>query len=173
MKKICISVLSIVILMGTIFTGLNVYWHRTNPEIFKKEKVYMEDKSDIISSKDNNYSYRLDKDNNACITGYKGNDVNVDIPTDIDGHKVTEIAEGAFAYNEKIEKINVPDTINTIELAAFGSCVNLKEVDFQGDVANVNKYTFVEFEAKIVAGKDTNEAKVAKASYVKVVEPKN
>ena len=106
------------------------------------------------------YNYTLDSDNNAIITGAEtGTTVNT-IPSEIDGHSVTAIAdyafsepsskgiifgttlalpdtlisigEGAFQYNTTITDVTIPESVTKIGKFAFFSCIKLKTVTING-----------------------------------------
>lgn len=74
------------------------------------------------------YTYTLDEDNNATITGYKGMARVLEIPEEIDGYKVVCIGKSAFASNTSLTKVTLSDGVVKIENRAFKNCSNLKEV---------------------------------------------
>lgn len=59
-----------------------------------------------------------------CLTQRK----EVVIPSEVFGEKVIDVGMGAFSYNDKIEKVILPNTIGYIYSGAFLDCRNLKEV---------------------------------------------
>lgn len=54
------------------------------------------------------------------ITGYNGRESEVTIPDNIAGNPVNIIGAGAFSNAASVIKVNLPDTIMTIEEGAFG-----------------------------------------------------
>lgn len=64
-----------------------------------------------------------------CLTQRK----EVEIPSMVDGEKVVDIGNGAFSYNNKIEKITLPSTIGEVFKNAFSYCSNLKEIIFESE----------------------------------------
>ena len=64
----------------------------------------------------------------AAVAKYTGSDKHVVIPQKYNGLPVTEIREGAFAYNKNIEAVFVPSTLQSIGARAFECCRNLKYV---------------------------------------------
>ena len=68
------------------------------------------------------------------IKKYLGNDKKVVIPDFIDGMPVTKIETWAFAINEEITEVTIPDTVRYIGYGAFGICKNLKKATFSGKV---------------------------------------
>lgn len=61
-----------------------------------------------------------------CLTNRK----EIKIPSEIKGMTVIDVGREAFSYNEKIEKVTLPNTIGYIQSFAFYNCLNLKEVIF-------------------------------------------
>lgn len=59
------------------------------------------------------------------ITGCFGWDAEVHVPAMIAGIPVNTIAAGAFAENENVKTVYLPDTITTVEPGAFGSWVKV------------------------------------------------
>lgn len=86
------------------------------------------------------YCYTLLADESVSICGFEGAPENeeepfrVEIPSKINGSKVTEIAEKAFAGNGEIEGVLLPETIQTIGRGAFEDCGNLKVIGFCGKI---------------------------------------
>lgn len=64
------------------------------------------------------FSYELQADNTAKITGWLGNESVLHIPQTIDGHTVTAIGDSAFAYSD-VHTVIVPATVRVIERGAF------------------------------------------------------
>lgn len=66
----------------------------------------------------------------AEITGYEGDDTEIEIPSDFDGTPVTRIAKGAFADAStygNLTKITIPETIEYIGANAFAGCTKVTE----------------------------------------------
>lgn len=84
------------------------------------------------------YRYTLLADGSVSICGFESTPENeepflVEIPSEINGSKVTEIAEIAFAGNAEIEAVLLPETIEAIGSGAFEDCNKLKEIAFCGE----------------------------------------
>lgn len=60
------------------------------------------------------------EDGSVTITGYNGRESEVTIPSQIAGIPVNTIGAGAFINSSSVTKVNLPDTIMTIEEGAFG-----------------------------------------------------
>ena len=67
-----------------------------------------------------NYTYEVKSDGTVKITDYNTSAVvtNLNIPSTIDGKKVTEIGASAFE-NVQAENVTIPNTVNTLQGATF------------------------------------------------------
>ena len=70
-------------------------------------------------------------DESIPITDYFGKDAEVTVPASIAGTPVNTIATGAFAHNDSVKKVNLPDTITTVEEGAFAAGIT---VNYQSNV---------------------------------------
>jgi hypothetical protein len=75
------------------------------------------------------------------ITGYTGTDANVVIPSTIDGLPVTSIGTNAF-YAGSLTSVTIPDSVTSIGVSAFDSCINLTNVTRPNNVTNIGDYAF-------------------------------
>ena len=62
------------------------------------------------------------------ISGCDDKAETVEVPANINGKEVTEIAEEAF-YGCAVKEVTLPDTLSTIGFRAFGCCENLTKID--------------------------------------------
>jgi len=90
----------------------------------------------------NGFVVRLQKNQELALEYYTGTDAVVTIPADVDGHPITLINEYAFAKNETITKVVLPDTVREIGNGAFGGCPNLEEVVLTETVEMIDSYAF-------------------------------
>ena len=85
------------------------------------------------------FTYKLNTDGTAKITGYEGNPIHMVIPAEIDGYSVTEVGSNAFAVNAEelyndadcycpVEVLEIVEGITDIRSGAFRNCKNLKAV---------------------------------------------
>ena len=92
----------------------------------------------IETSSYNDYLYTLLSDGTISICGYTGSSESeqeglyLEIPSSIDGMAVTQIAEEAFAYNEGIDTVVIPESITVVGNSAFYHCSDLKAIVFYG-----------------------------------------
>ena len=76
------------------------------------------------------------------ITGYTGSASKVVVPKEIDGYGVVGIGESAFAKNESIVEVVLPDTVESIQNYAFFFCKNLKSITFTSALTEIRFYAF-------------------------------
>lgn len=72
------------------------------------------------------------------ITGYRGEGGEVEVPSEINGIKVTTISDSAFKNNIDITSLSIPETVNLIYHGAFSKCINLYEITFKGGLSTVS-----------------------------------
>ena len=68
-----------------------------------------------------------DNQANAYLTGYKGNELNVVIPSTCEGLPVSNISADAFA-NKSIRSVHIPASVKFVADSAFSGCYNLKSI---------------------------------------------
>lgn len=78
----------------------------------------------------------------AEITGWTGEGTTLEIPSEIDGLRVTAIGERAFAGHELLERIDVPDGVEVLGDGAFADCHSLEEVHIPASVRQVGQNPF-------------------------------
>ena len=78
---------------------------------------------------DDDYSYELNSDGETiAVTGHSGENSKLDIPSEIDGHKVTAISKSAFANKKNLKKLSIPGSVEVIGEYAFDNCTSLQTV---------------------------------------------
>lgn len=82
-----------------------------------------------------------DIDSSGMITGYVGTAVDLVIPDTIRGQKVKGIGSSAFADNENIRSVILPETATHIGLNSFKNCTNLESVT-GGRITHINFNAF-------------------------------
>ena len=67
-------------------------------------------------------------DNQATITGYLGDGVEVEIPSVVDELAVVKVGNEAFKNNTSVTSITIPDSVTSIGDGAFAWCTSLTSV---------------------------------------------
>ncbi|MCR5794230.1 MAG: leucine-rich repeat protein [Solobacterium sp.] len=75
------------------------------------------------------------------ITGYRGNSTDLVIPSSIHGQPVVKIGWQAF-YETDLTSIFLPDSVKTIDYAAFMFCRSLKKVTISASYTNISSDAF-------------------------------
>ena len=88
------------------------------------------------------FTYSLDDDGNATITGYTGNVSALVIPDEIDGHKVVKLGNGVFKKHQEIVSAQIPDSITSIGVSAFRDCSNLENVNLPKNLISIGNRAF-------------------------------
>lgn len=88
------------------------------------------------------FEYEIE-DGYVIITGYKGVEREIYVPSEIAARPVTVIGENAFAEYDMIS-IVLPDTIEVIGEKAFKECVCLEKIVFSDSLERIDKYAFYE-----------------------------
>ena len=86
------------------------------------------------------FTYIVETDGTATITGYIGNERAVVMPKKIDGHKICAIADNAFASNSLITTVTIQKGVQSIGASAFSNCENLSEVILPETVEFIGEY---------------------------------
>lgn len=100
------------------------------------------------------YTYLINENDEIVITKYTGSEENVEIPSEIDGKKVTTISGiegpadleyqriGAFEENSDIKSVVIPDTVTKIEMNSFRACDNLQNVTISENIQTIEQNAF-------------------------------
>ena len=78
----------------------------------------------------------------VAVSAYIGTNTVVNIPRTINGKTVVEIENNAFANNTTVTKVTVPSTVTFINVAAFQSTPNLKEVRLSKNLTELSDKAF-------------------------------
>ena len=92
------------------------------------------------------FSYAYLEDGTICITAYQGSSATITVPAYIDGVKVTQIGELAFAEYEvpHITSITLPDTVRVIDKAAFSGCAKLSKINMPAELTKLGDLSFMD-----------------------------
>jgi hypothetical protein len=88
------------------------------------------------------FSYELDTEKEATITGYEGNMRNLIIPDTIDGYPVVAVGKGVFKGNTYLSSVEIADSITSLGDEAFMGCSNLAWVDFSEKLQTIGAQCF-------------------------------
>lgn len=89
------------------------------------------------------YTFHLNETNKtATIASYNGKASNLTIPTTLGGYTITGIGYYAFQYNEILETIALPETVESIEDYAFSYCTNLTSITILNSLKNISYGAF-------------------------------
>lgn len=97
--------------------------------------------NDLKVQSDNEGFIFYETDSVCFLLGYVGNQEIITLPN-ISNGKEYKIYEYAFAYNQKITKIIISDTISEIGYKAFSNCAVLQEVAVGNGVKEIKKDLF-------------------------------
>lgn len=115
----------------------------------KREKILEYLLKDMPEKKAEKGTYELNDtgDGEAEIKSYIGEESLIEIPSEIDGRKITAIGEGAFKNNEYIEKVIIPEGITSIGKSAFAGCISLEEAVLPESCISIGRSAFEECKA--------------------------
>lgn len=91
---------------------------------------------------ENNWKYIIQDDGSAAIAGYDGSDAEIFIPSEIDGHPVTSIADSAFYNHKSINSVTIPEGVTSIGASAFSWTQALTEVSIPETVVSIGAAAF-------------------------------
>ncbi len=97
--------------------------------------------SSVISREGASFTYKVNKDGEAIITGYNGTDKNVTIPDTLDDLYVVEIGDEAFK-GSSIQSVIMSDKVKSIGIGAFRDCKSLSSVTLSKKINSIEKYAF-------------------------------
>lgn len=105
----------------------------------------------LDSSEYNGWWYRI-IGNEACITDYSGDKTEIEVPTEINGYKVTQIGKSAFGkfisedniseICRQFTNIVIPDSVEVIGAYAFDCCMELEDVVLPNALKKIGKGAF-------------------------------
>ncbi len=88
------------------------------------------------------YNYYVSPEGTVVISKYKGSASEVVVPGEIDGIKVTEVGDKAFAGCKRIKSVKLPEGLTAIGEDAFYNCKNLKTVSLPDSVESIGAGAF-------------------------------
>lgn len=106
---------------------------------FKEKGIKVFSLSDYAS--DSEFATEI-RNSGIVITGYRGKDVEVQIPAYIRGIPVIAVGERAFYGNEQLLSVSVPERVTSIGQYAFYGCRALENIDLPKSIAEIGNYAF-------------------------------
>ena len=88
------------------------------------------------------YVYVVQEDGTAMITRYKGQDITLDIPAELDGVSVTAIGPNAFQSNETFTEVIIPEGIIFLGDYAFQRSSELTTVRIPASLTEIGMNPF-------------------------------
>lgn len=101
-----------------------------------------------------NYNYRIRAQNYADLVSYlpsNSTPVDLRIPKELAGYKVSEIEEGCFSWCEAIKTVYIPASVNKIGHVAFYDNPSLTSISIENGNCTIEKDSFGNFTGIIYA----------------------
>lgn len=111
-----------------------------SPDISREDSQEI-DVSSFVSEGD--FEYFDNGDGTCAVLSCDSEASVIDVPEKISGLTVTSIEDYAFS-SLSVEAINLPDTVESLGMAAFFSCENLKTVELGSGLKQVGNKSFME-----------------------------
>ena len=89
------------------------------------------------------FEYNMLEDGTAEITAYSGDAEDLMIPGMLDGKPVSILGDMAFAFNNRLTYVTIPDSVIYIDDGAFAACRNLIRVTMPDSVKRIGVSVFV------------------------------
>jgi len=88
------------------------------------------------------FIYVVNEDGTLTITGYRGTEVDLEIPSVINEMTVTIIGAEAFMGNTELRSVVIPETVVLIDSQAFTGCSALEEITIPASVESIGDGAF-------------------------------
>lgn len=97
-----------------------------------------------ITEFENIYEYRINEDGKTIsLDGYHGTELDIVIPSEIDGYPVTAINGGTFRMAMNLTSVTLPEGLERIEEGTFTNCKKLKHVKIPSTVNYIGEDAFL------------------------------
>lgn len=111
--------------------------------VLSEKYVYKKNADLDILPAQKSLSYKLSEDRSCyAVTGIGGLSGDIVVPDTYKKKPVTNIADNAFAHNDSITSIVLPDTLTTIGASAFEECANLTSIEIPSSVTQLGEKAF-------------------------------
>lgn len=91
----------------------------------------------LLSMEESDWEYSVNYDGTITITKYTGTDLDIVIPSEIDGYIVSSIGSSVGFSSSGITSVVIPGNITT-EWWTFSNCKNLHTVTFEGSIEKIS-----------------------------------
>ncbi len=99
-----------------------------------------EESGDTIEVDD--YLYQILDDETVCVYSYNGSAATLNIPSEVNGRKVTGIYPGAFSDKPSLVSVTMPDGVTGIGAFAFDNCASLTSITIPDSVSSIDMNAF-------------------------------
>lgn len=86
------------------------------------------------------FIFAVTGDNNAIITGYSGKATTLEIPSEINGYKVTRIYD--FYNSKTLKSVTIPESVTIIDSYAFSNCQSLNKITLPNTIVKIGRDAF-------------------------------
>lgn len=101
---------------------------------------------DMVSAADTytsgDFEYTVWSEYHTEITGYNGSALELEIPSELDGHMVTSIGFNAFRDCTNLTSVTIPDSVTTIGSCSFYGCIGLTSVSLPDTLFQIESNAF-------------------------------
>ena len=97
---------------------------------------------DEMGQTQSRFTYTLDEDGNATITGCNNITSSLVIPGEIDGHTVVAIGSQAFYKAANLASVSIPNSVTYIGSEAFNDCTKLASVNLPANLETLKRCAF-------------------------------
>ena len=150
-KKIIIGLVAASLSTVSIFGGNSI---AANADPYHEMVQYNEIKLDdselpkeVIDNYGNEWIYHKYEDGTVCLMGLKNPKENINVPSELDGMRVTGISN--FVAMDKyrtevpvIKSVKIPSTVRRIDDNAFLGCINLENIDIPATTTRISLNSF-------------------------------
>lgn len=89
-------------------------------DVMPEQDITLYARWEVINSQiTTDFSYEITEEGNAVITGYYGSKTVLSLPETINGYTVTAIGDYAFADNETVLSLDIPESVKSLGNSAF------------------------------------------------------
>ena len=128
---------------------------------------------EVFNHQSGDYDFLPLEDGTACLVKYYGSEAVLTVPAELEGLKITEIADGAFSWNDDIENVILPEGVEKVGSQLFAYSTFLEAVTFPStlkEISSIEKLGGADKVKSFLKGLGIDAAKVdaavdARAAY--------